>query len=263
MDLNLSGRVVLVTGASRGIGRAIAALAADEGAHVVILGRDGAACAAAADAIGRDRATPLACDVSDFAEAARAVETTVERLGRLDAVVNNAGRFGGGPVLDLDPAALREGLDTKVGGALALVQAALPALRRSDQASIVNISGISAQKVLNGAAVTAIANAGVTTLTAYLANALVDDGITANCVIPGYVLTDPWRARTQAVADAEGVSFEAALQLVLDRQGLGHSRWGTPEEIAGVVVFLLSRQARFVNGAAFRVDGAQFPAIQG
>ena len=81
-------------------------------------------------------------------------------------------------------------------------------------------------------------------------------------VLPGYVLTDPWRKRTQDLATAEGLSFETALVEVLKRQDMGHSRWGTPGEIADVVLFLLSAQAAFVNGAAFRVDGGQFLAIQ-
>jgi NAD(P)-dependent dehydrogenase (short-subunit alcohol dehydrogenase family) len=262
MDLNLRDRVVLVTGANRGIGRAIAEALVAEGARVAVLGRDANANQATVEALGRERALGVACDVSDPAQAARAVAETLARWGRLDGVVNNAGRFGGGPITGLTPAALHEGIDTKVMGALAVVQAALPALRRSDQARIVNISGVSAQKVLNAAAVTAIANSGVIAMSAYLANELIADRVAVNCVIPGYVLTDPWKARVQALAEAEGLTIEAAMQVVLDRQGLGHGRWGQPEDVAGIVVFLLSAQAAFVSGAAFRVDGAQFPAIQ-
>ena len=90
----------------------------------------------------------------------------------------------------------------------------------------------------------------------------IDDGVTANCVIPGYTLTGAWSARADALAAAEGLSFEAALQEILRRQDMGHSRWGQAGEIADVVVFLLSAQAGFVNGASFRVDGGQFLAVQ-
>jgi NAD(P)-dependent dehydrogenase (short-subunit alcohol dehydrogenase family) len=190
------------------------------------------------------------------------VEETVKRHGRLDGVVNNAGRFGGGPIADLTPEALREGVDTKVIGALAVVQAALPALRQSDQARVVNIGGVSAQRVTPGAAVTAIANSGMNTLTAYLARELGPDGINVNCVIPGYILTPPWVARAKTLAEAEGLTQEAAQSAILQRQDMGHSRWGQDAEIAWPVVFLLSAQARFINGAAFRVDGGQFLAIQ-
>ena len=142
------------------------------------------------------------------------------------------------------------------------MRAALPALRRSDQARVVNIGGISAQRVTPGAAVTAIANAGMATLSGYLAQELAPDGMTVNCVIPGYVLTDVWRGRARAVADGRGpVGEDEGCRRVLDLQGLA-GRWGDPAEIADVVVFLLSAQARFVSGAAFRVDGAQFEGLQ-
>jgi NAD(P)-dependent dehydrogenase (short-subunit alcohol dehydrogenase family) len=263
MDLGLQGRVVLVTGANRGIGRAIARSAVREGATVAIVGRDAAAGEETVAELGADHAAWFTCDVTDPEQVQGLTAAVVARLGRIDAVVNNAGRFGGGPAVDLTYEALREGIDTKVAGAIAVVRAALPALRRSDQASVVNIAGISAQRVTPGAAVTAIANSGMATVSGYLAQELLADGVTVNCVIPGYTLSEVWAKRAQALADAEGLTTEEGLQETLDRQGLGHARWGDPSEIADVVVFLLGAQARFVNGAAFRVDGAQFEGLQG
>jgi NAD(P)-dependent dehydrogenase (short-subunit alcohol dehydrogenase family) len=262
VDLGLAGRVVLITGANRGIGRAIARATVAEGATVVVLGRDVEACQDTVRELGPVRSSWVAGDVADPDQAHAMITEVVIRHGRLDAVVNNAGRFGGGPIASLTPAALREGVDTKVVGALAVVQAALPALRRSDQARVVNISGVTAQRITPGAAVTAIANSGMIALTAYLARELLDDGVNVNCIIPGYTLTGPWIARAQALADAEGLSLEAAQQEILKRQDMGHSRWGLDVEIAEPAVFLLSAQARFVNGASFRVDGGQFLAIQ-
>jgi NAD(P)-dependent dehydrogenase (short-subunit alcohol dehydrogenase family) len=262
MDLNLVERVILVTGANRGIGRAIARACVEEGARVVIVGRGAEACRATVDELEPGRADWISCDVSDPVQVTAMVKEAVRRHGRLDGVVNNAGRFGGGPIADLTPEALREGVDTKVVGALAVVQAALPALRQSDQARVVNIGGVSSQRVTPGAAVTAIANSGMNTLTAYLARELAPDGVNVNCVIPGYTLTPPWEARAVALAAAEGLSVEAARAAILQRQDMGHSRWGEDVEIAWPVVFLLSAQARFINGAAFRVDGGQFLAIQ-
>jgi NAD(P)-dependent dehydrogenase (short-subunit alcohol dehydrogenase family) len=130
----------------------------------------------------------------------------VAAFGRLDAVVNNAGRFGGGPVLELTDEALSEGLDTKVAAGLRVVRHALPHLRASDRAAVVNVSGITAEMVIPGAGVTAMGNAGL-------------------------------------------------------RRGIAHARWGAPEETADVVVFLLSRAARFVNGTVLRADGGQSPAV--
>jgi NAD(P)-dependent dehydrogenase (short-subunit alcohol dehydrogenase family) len=262
MDLNLLERVILVTGGGRGIGRAIAKACAQEGARVVVAGRGADALRETVAELEPGRADWIACDVSDPGQVRAMIEEVVARHGRLDGVVNNAGRFAGGPLADLTPEALREGVDTKVIGALAVVQAALPALRQSDQARVVNIGGVSAQRVTPGAAVTAIANSGMNTLTAYLARELAADGITVNCVIPGYILTPPWQARAQALAETEGLTQEAAEAAILQRQDMGHSRWGQDTEIAWPVVFLLSAQARFINGAAFRVDGGQFLAIQ-
>ena len=262
MDLNLKDRVILVTGANRGIGRAVARACIEEGAFVVVVGRGAEACAETVRNLGEDKACFLTCDVSDPEQVAGMVAEAVAWRGRLDGVVNNAGRFGGGPIMGLTPEALREGVDTKVIGALAVVQAALPALRASDQARVVNVAGVSSQRVTPGAAVTAIANSGMNTLTAYLARELAEDGVNVNCIIPGYTLTPPWQARAKAVADAEGLSQEAAEQAILDRQDMGHSRWAEDIEIAWPTVFLLSAQARFINGAAFRVDGGQFLAVQ-
>jgi 3-oxoacyl-[acyl-carrier protein] reductase len=263
MDLNLKGRVVVVTGANRGIGRAIAQTVTEEGATAVVLARDEAASAATVAALGADRACAIRCDITRPDDIKAAVAEIERRFGRLDAVVNNAGRLTGGPVAEISPGALREGFDTKVVASVELIQAALPLLRKSNQARIVNISGVSTQRVMPNAAITAVANAGVVTLSAYLARELAKDGITSNCVIPGYTLTGPWQGRAKALAEAEGMSVEAAEQAILTRQDMGHSRWGTEAEIAEVVVFLLSRQARFMNGTAFRIDGGQFVAIQG
>jgi NAD(P)-dependent dehydrogenase (short-subunit alcohol dehydrogenase family) len=260
MELDLADRVVLVTGGSRGIGRAVAEALLAEGARVAICSRDETACLGAARELGA-AVEGFAADVGDDAAVRALVAHVVERFGRLDAVVNNAGRFGGGPVLELSDEALHEGLDTKVAGALRVVRHARPHLRASDRPAVVNVSGITAEKVIPGAAVTAMGNAALLTLTAYLAHELRADGVRVNGVVPGYTLTGVWAERAQALADAEGLSFEEAKQAILDRQGMGHAQWGTAEEIADVIVLLLSRATRFVNGTVLRADGGQLPAV--
>ena len=166
MDLGLVERVVLITGGRRGIGFAIAEALLEEGARVAICGRrDEAAGTEAAERLG-PRAGAFTADVRRDDDVRRLVVEVVERFGRLDAVVNNAGRFGGGPVAELTDERLHEGTDTKIVGALRVVRHALPHLRASDQARIVNVSGISAESVIPGAAVTAVGNSGLLAFTA-------------------------------------------------------------------------------------------------
>jgi NAD(P)-dependent dehydrogenase (short-subunit alcohol dehydrogenase family) len=260
MDLDLRGRAYVVTGGTRGIGRAVAELLVAEEASVAICGRDAAACGEVAAALG-PRAHGIDADVSNGDASARLVEQALARFGRLDGIVNNAGRFGGGPLEALPRELLEDGLATKVVGPIALVQAALPALRESDRPAVVNLSGVTAQNVTPGAAVTAISNAGVVALTSYLARELQPDAIRVNCVIPGYTSTEVWNDRAAALAEREGIDDEAARAAILARQNMGHARWGRPEEIATAIVWLLSGAASFVNGIALRVDGGQLAAV--
>ena len=172
---------------ARGIGLAVARALVAEGARVAICSRDEAAIRAVAAELG-DGATGFAADVRDDAPVAAFVAHAAATFGRLDAVVNDAGRFGGSPVLELTDEALHEGLDTKVAAGLRVVRHALPHLRASDRAAVVNVSGITAEMVIPGAGVTAMGNAGLLTLTAYLAHELAADGVRVNGIVPGYTL---------------------------------------------------------------------------
>jgi NAD(P)-dependent dehydrogenase (short-subunit alcohol dehydrogenase family) len=261
MDLGLDGRVALVTGGSRGIGFAVARRLLDEGARVAICGRDDAAGRAAADRLGGDVAWSRA-DVSVDDDVKVLVEGVVARWGRLDVVVNNAGRFTGGPLHEIPDHAWLEGFDIKTVGAERLVRHARDALVASGQGRVVNVSGVTANLVVPGVAVTAVTNAAMIALTAYQAQDLRAHGITVNCVVPGYTRSEVWQGRIEAYAAEHGLSAEAAESAVLRDRGFGtDARWGEVDELASVIAFLVSGPASYVNGATLRVDGAQLQNI--
>ena len=259
MDLGLNGRVALVTGGSRGLGYAIARRLRAEGAEVVICGRDEQACRTAAAELG---AHAEVADVASESSVAGLVERIVDRHGRLDVLVNNAGRFTGGPLSDTPEAAWREGFDVKALGVVHTTRHARAALIASDQARVVNISGITSELVVPGVAVTALANSAMVTLTAYLAQDLRPHGVTVNCVVPGYTLSEVWQDRIDAYAAAHGLDQESAKSAILTERGMGpDARWGTPDELGAIVTFLASGPASLLSGATIRADGAQLPTV--
>lgn len=261
MDLELTDRVALVTGGGRGLGRAIARRLLDEGALVEICGRSADEGRRTADELGPG-AHWSTVDVTDDAAVARLVDDVLARRGRLDVVVNNAGRFTGGPLSAIADPAWREGFDVKALGAVHTVRHAREALVAAGRGRVVNISGITSALVVPGVAVTALANSALTTLTAYLAQDLREHGVTVNCVVPGYTLSGVWQERIAAHATEHGLDEDAARAAILAERGMGPgARWGTPEELAAVVAFLASGPAGYVSGATLRVDGAQLPAV--
>ena len=261
MDLGLDGRVALVTGGSRGIGFAVARRLLDEGARVAICGRDDAAGRAAADRLGAGAAW-LRADVSVDDDVKALVEAVLVRWGRLDVLVNNAGRFTGGPLHEIPDAAWQEGFDIKTVGAERLVRHAHAALVASGQGRVVNVSGVTANLVVPGVAVTAVANAAMIALTAYQAQDLRAHGVTVNCVVPGYTRSEVWQGRIDAYAAVHGLAAEDAARAVLRDRGFGaDARWGEVDELAAVIAFLVSGPASYVNGATLRVDGGQLQNI--
>jgi NAD(P)-dependent dehydrogenase (short-subunit alcohol dehydrogenase family) len=261
MDLELDGRVALVTGGSRGIGFAVAQRLIDEGARVAICGRDDAAGRDAADRLGAG-ATWFRADVSVDDEVKALVGAVLDQLGRLDVVVNNAGRFTGGPLHEIPDHAWHEGFDIKTVGAERLVRHARDALVASGRGRVVNVSGVTATLVVPGVAVTAVTNAAMIALTGYQAQDLRAHGVTVNCVVPGYTRSEVWQGRIEAYAEQHGLPVEDAAGAVLRDRGFGEgARWGEVDELASVIAFLVSGPASYVNGATLRVDGAQLQNI--
>ena len=247
MDLGLTGRVAIVTGGSRGIGRAIAGELAREGADVAVCGRHRDALDEAAQALAKDtgrRILPIVADTTKWESVTRLVDAVVGELGRVDVLVNNAATPGGlvsGPLADADEVALLEDINTKVLGYLRCAKAAAPHMQRRGWGRIINIGGLSGRRSGN---ISGLRNAAIVHMTKTLADQLGQHGITVNLVHPGTTRTE----RTDAATEKRAASN--AIRRIVDAQ-----------EIAQVVTFLASTKAANVTGIAIDASGGSIPVM--
>jgi len=253
MDLQLAGKVAIVTGASKGIGRAIAQVLASEGMRVTAVARSRDRLAELAAPLG-NLCLVHAADLTDPAAPAAAVAATVERFGRLDVVVNNAGSTTRGDFLALSDAEWADGFGLKFFAAMRLSRAAWPHLQ-SSRGSIINIIGIGGRTGSAEFAIGGAVNAALMNLTKVLADRGVKDGVRVNAINPGGIKTDRLTTRVRRFAAERGLDLaEAERQMA---RTLGVARFGEPEEIARLVAFLASPQAAFCQGAIVDADGGQ------
>ena len=254
MDLHLADRTVLVTGGSSGVGLATVATLLEEGANVITCARRLDVLEKALADLGApaDRVLATSCDVRDADQVAALVEAGVARFGGIDGLVNNAGQSR---MLGLDRATVedfRDELDLKFGGVLNVTGAALPHLRASDAAAIVTINAVLARQPEPRLVTTSAARAGLLNLTKSMASAYAPD-IRVNSVCLGLIDTGQWRRRFEA--DDHATSYEAFESDLAADRGISLGRFGRAEEVAAMVVTLLSPRASYVTGAALDVCG--------
>ena len=245
----LDGRVVLVTGSSRGIGAEIAAKAAAEGADVAVHYHQGADGAAAT--VDRVRAAGVeghafAADLTDGTQAERLVERAIERFGRVDALVNNAGLTQVGPFLSITPTVWDEVIRTDLTAAFHTCRAVLPSMVERGSGSIVNIASRLGQMGVTETAAYSAAKAGLIGLTRSLAREFGASGVRINAVAPGVTITE---------MTADLVDSEAGRARLRD-MALG--RFGRADEVADAVIFLLSDQAALFTGQTLNPNSGGF-----
>ena len=258
---DLAGRVALVTGASKGIGRAIALELAEAGADLVINARGSAALDAVAAEIrarGRDVEAVLA-DVATEAGVRLVVERAVARFGRIDVLVNNAGKGSPKRLLDLTEEDWHASFELNFMSAVRLSLACVPLMRTHGGGRIVNISSRVGRQPDPYFAPYAAAKAALINFTKSLANAFSKDGVLANCVVPGLVRTEAVLEAARKSAEATGKTVEEVFAETLRARPIPAGRMGEPEDVAGLVVFLASPRASWITGATFGVDGGILP----
>ena len=246
---DMSGKVALVTGSSRGIGRAIAEGLAENGARVVISSRKAGACAEVARAI-RDaggEAVDIPCNVSDEDRMQELVSKTLETWGRIDVLVANAAANPYyGPFLDIPDGAYEKTMHVNVRGVMKLARLVVPDMQRRRDGAIVVVSSIGALKGSDYLGTYNLSKIAGLMLVKNLCVAYGKDNIRANAILPGLVKTDFARALWED---------EELLGETLERTPLG--RIGEPRDIAGIAVYLASRAGAWTSGQAFVVDGGR------
>lgn len=257
MDLGLKGKAALVTGASEGIGRAIAWKLAEEGVHVAICARTTAklqeTAAAIAHATGME-IIPIPADLRSLAGCQGFVEEAATHLGGIDILVNNAGASAFGAFMDLPDDAFVDAINGKLLGYVRCARIAIPHMQRRGGGAIINITGTTQQAAplhTPGSA----CNAAIRMFSKELSIELGPLRIRVNSLGPGRIQTARSDQLLEATARAQGTSSEVILDQVINTIPSG--RLGTGEDIADAVCFLVSERASYINGAALVVDGSK------
>jgi len=250
----LAGKVVIVTGASRGIGRAIALRIARDGAKVVLAARDAATLANVVEKIsaGGGEATACAVDLRGPEAPAAVVEAALAAYGAIDSVVNNAGATKHGDFFELSEADWTDGFALKFFCSVRMARAAWPHLKQR-RGSVLNIIGTGARTPGVGFTIGGSVNGACLSFTKALAEIGIRDGVQVNAINPGWIRTDRLRHLLESEAAQHGGNLEAAAEEAARRANI--VRIGEPEDVANLAAYVLSPQSRLMQGAMIDLDG--------
>ena len=259
MDLGLEGKACIVTGATRGIGAATAALLSAEGARVLHVARDAEALAAASAACGGEF---VVADVTKHGDAERIVGSCVERFGAVDVLVNNAGTSFVRALEELTDDDWQGQWELNVMGPMRLMREVAPLMARAGGGRIVNVCSSSGKRPSLTNAAYSVTKAAQLSLSRHFADRYCGDGVLVNAVAPGPVSSPLWMdpgGLADQAALARGITREQALAAQGAKIPLG--RFAEPQEIAAVIVFLCSARASTVSGASWSADGGAVPSF--
>jgi 3-oxoacyl-[acyl-carrier protein] reductase len=259
MDLGLKGKVAIVGGGSMGIGFGIASRLAQEGADLVIFARRMQKLEAAASDLSSKfgvRVVPVSADIRDKDESARIVQTAIDHFGKLDILVNNDGAPPLGAIDSFDDVAWQKAVEQNLFSVIRMVRSALPYLKASGAASILNISAISAIQPIAGFALSVATWSGLMGYAKTLSMEIAQYGINVNTICPGYIDTD----RLQKVFAAGAESPESVRAKLITEIPLG--RIGSTADIANLVALLVSPAGSYITGCTIPVDGGLLRALR-
>lgn len=260
METRLKDKTAIVTGASRGIGKAIAVRLAAEGAEVVLCARDTNLLEHAVAEIksSGERASALAVDLREMDAAKRVSEFTLATYGQIDIIVNNAGATKRGEFLQLTDEDWADGFALKFFGAMRLTREAWPHLKKQ-AGSVLNISGVGGRMPGPQFTIGGSVNAALLSFTKAMADVGIRDGVQVNAINPGKIRTARFQGRLEETAAQQGIDMAAAERNIVESAKT--TRIGEPEDIAALVAFTVSPEGRFLQGALIDMDGGATKVI--
>ncbi len=263
MDLGIKGRAAIVTGASRGIGRETARQFLEEGARVMICGRN-------AETIEKSRADlakqtggevhAVAADMTKEADIARLVDTAKQKFGTVDILINNAGQMYSGRFAAMTDAGLKEQFETKIFGFLRAIRLVHPIMKAQKWGRIVNIIGGAGKEPDPYMFGSGITNSGLLNITKSLSTEFGEDNVLVNAVCPGWVATNLWQRNAQGLQQELQVKTEEEARRLAARKN-SLNRFGKPEELANAIVFLCSERSSYITGVSLNLDGGRLKGL--